>query len=112
MSLKDFTMMRCAMNARIDIPTRKIIAFCEKWEIAELSLFGSVLRDDFRFDSDVDVLVNFMEHADWSLFDWIDMRDELIAIFGRGVDLISKKGLRNPYRRREILRTCEVVYAA
>ena len=100
------------MPARIDIPKDRIKAFCERWKIVELSLFGSVLRDDFGPDSDVDVLVTLAENADRDLYDWVDMQDELAAILGRAAHLTSRKGLRNPFRRQEILRTSEVLYAA
>lgn len=96
---------------RIEVPGDKVEAFCRKWRIAELSLFGSVLRDDFRPDSDVDVLVTFEPDVPWSLYDWIDMMDELSAVLGRQVDLVCREGLRNPFRRHEILTTREVVYA-
>ena len=78
----------------------------------EFSVFGSILRDDFRTDSDVDVLVSFEEDARISLFDLAQMQVELEKIFKRPVDLVEKEGLRNPYRRREILKTAQVVYAA
>jgi predicted nucleotidyltransferase len=97
---------------RIDIPAEKIETFCRRWKINELSLFGSVLRDDFRPDSDIDILVSFAEDADWSLYDWVDMMDELKTILGREVDLVEKEGLRNPFRRRDILNTKQVIYAA
>lgn len=100
------------MSPRIKINQNRINDFCEKWKIAEFSLFGSVLRDDFRPDSDVDVLVSFTEQAHWSLYDWVDMIEELKALFGREVDLVSKGGLRNPFRRHEILAHREVLYAA
>ncbi len=96
----------------IDIPSKEIAEFCRKWKITELALFGSVLREDFGPESDVDVLVSFADDAPWSLFDWVDMIDELKAIFGREVDLVSKTGLRNPFRRHEILRTRVLIYAA
>ena len=80
--------------------------------ITELALFGSVLREDFNQDSDVDVLVTFAENAPWSLWDFVDMQDELKAIFGRDVDIVEKRALRNPFRRHEILSTNEVVYAS
>lgn len=86
--------------------------FCRRWKIAELSLFGSVLRDDFDADSDVDALVTFARDADWSLYDWLDMVGELRGIFRRDVDLLSTQALRNPYRRHEILKTREILYAA
>jgi len=97
---------------KIQFDKEKIHGFCTKWLIAELSIFGSALRDDFKPDSDVDVLITFSDNAHWSLFDWLDMIEELKIIFGRDVDLVSSKGLRNPYRRKEILSTREVIYAA
>ena len=100
------------IQTKIGIPMDKIIAFCQKWKIKEFSLFGSVLRDDFRPDSDVDVLVSFADDASWTLDDRLDMADELKEIFGREVDLINKKGLTNPFRRHSILTTKKVLYAA
>ncbi|MBU1699016.1 MAG: nucleotidyltransferase domain-containing protein [Candidatus Eisenbacteria bacterium] len=99
-------------KTRIDFGDERIRDFARKWRITELALFGSVLRDDFNSSSDVDVLVAFEDHAKWSLFDLIDMRDELQTILGREVDLIEKRSLRNPFRRSEILRTRKVIYAA
>ena len=100
------------MPVQIDIPMDKVVDFCRKWKITEFSLFGSVLRDNFGPDSDVDVLVEFEPGAPWSLWDWIDMIDELKAAFGRDVDLVSKGGLRNPFRRHAILTTREIIHAA
>ena len=103
------------MSAKIPIPREKIAEFCDRWKITELALFGSVLRDDFRPDSDVDVLVTFAHDAHWSLFDMVEMRDELKALFGRGVDLVSRRGIeasRNYIRRKAILSSAEVIHAA
>jgi len=97
---------------RIDIPMESIEAFCRKWKVKEFSLFGSVLRADFRADSDVDVLVDLQPGHGLTLYDWLDMIEELKHIFGRNVDLVAKRGLKNPIRRREILRTAEVIRAA
>lgn len=96
----------------IDVPEEKIAVFCRKWRIKEFALFGSVLRDDFRPDSDIDVLVTFEDDAGWSLWDLVDIQDELKELFGREVDLVEKRALRNPFRKREILSTHEVIYAA
>lgn len=96
----------------IDVSERRIREFSEKWRIVELALFGSVVADDFGPDSDIDVLVVFEPDAGWSLFDLLDMRDELQAILGREIDLVEKAALRNPFRRYEILRTRKVIYAA
>lgn len=100
------------MNRRINVPKEKITEFCRQWKIAEFSLFGSVLRDEFDSNSDVDVLVSFAEDADWDLFDWVNMIEELKAIFQREVDLIEKDAIRNPFRRHAILTQREVIYAA
>ena len=78
----------------------------------ELSLFGSVLREDFNSDSDVDVLVELTPGHGLTFYDWLDMIQELEAILGGRVDLVSKSAIRNPPWRREILRTAEAVYAA
>jgi hypothetical protein len=100
------------VQPKIDIPTAKIEDFCRRWKIAEFSFFGSILREDFSPKSDVDVLISFEPDIPWSLFDWVDMIEELREILGREVDLVEKSGLRNPFRRREILNSRQVIYAA
>ncbi len=97
---------------RITLPQKKIEDFCRKWKISEMAMFGSVLSEDFRPDSDIDVLVSFKSDAEWGLFEFVDMVDELKAIFGRKVDLVEKDSLRNPFRRQAILAANEVIYAA
>lgn len=97
---------------RFTIPRKKIAEFCKRWNITEFSIFGSVLRDDFRSDSDIDVLVSIDPGAHMGLFKIIEMKLELEEIFKRPVDLVEKEGLKNPYRRKEILQTARVVYAA
>jgi len=99
----------------IEVPAEQVREFCGRWKIIEFALFGSVLRDDFRPDSDVDVLVRFQPDAPWSLFDLGDMQAELERIFGRKVDLVEKEAIeqsRNPFRRRHILGNHRVIYAA
>ena len=100
------------MPSRIPIDYDRIGEFCQRWKVTEFSLFGSVLRDDFRADSDVDVLVTFTSDAPWSLLDLVTMRDQLGRIFGREVDLVEEAGLRNPFRRHAILTHREVIFAA
>jgi len=95
---------------RISIPRKRIKDFCQKWEVTEFALFGSVLRDDFGPDSDVDVMVTLSPEAPWSLYEWVDMIDELRTIFGREVDLLERTGLRNPFRKQEILNNMKVIY--
>jgi predicted nucleotidyltransferase len=80
-------------RARIDLPKEKIAEFCKKWKIHEFSFFGSVLTDDFRPDSDIDVLVTFEDDAKHTLFDLIHIEDELKQIFGREVDLLTRRGV-------------------
>ena len=100
------------LTPKIALPVDQIATFCCKWRITELSLFGSVLRDDFRPDSDVDVLVSFAADTHWSLYDWVEMQAELKSMLGREVDLVDKQALSNPFRRHAILITRQVIYAA
>ncbi|HET7229933.1 MAG TPA: nucleotidyltransferase family protein [Longimicrobium sp.] len=95
----------------IDVSRDRIEEFCRKWHVAEFALFGSVLRDDFRPDSDVDVLVTF-EPGVRPTLDWLDMEDELTAAFGRKVDLVEKASIRNPFVRRHVLDHHSVLHAA
>lgn len=97
---------------RIDVPIDRVKDFCRKWKVREFSLFGSVLTDEFRPDSDVDVLVELLPEHGLTLFEWVDMIDELKEMFGREVDLVEKTAIRNPYRRRSILTNHEVIHAA
>lgn len=103
------------MNDRIRIPREQIDTFCQRWQIDELSFFGSVLRNDFTPESDIDVLVHFDSTARHTLFDMVRMQDELQTILGRKVDLVSRRGIeqsRNYIRKKAILESAEVVYAA
>lgn len=102
-------------KGRIRIPRAKLAEFCKRWNISEFAIFGSAVRGDFRSDSDVDVLVSFGPQMQVTLFDMVHMQDELRAIFGRQVDLISKRGVmnsRNYLRRRQILDSAEVIHVA
>lgn len=107
--------MRTIIKRNIDIPKKQIADFCQRWHISELALFGSVLRDDFDPDSDLDILVTFGPEADWSLLDHLRMEQELADLLGRKVELLSKRAVEKSHnwiRRREILNTAEVVYAS
>jgi predicted nucleotidyltransferase len=95
------------------LPKDEIVAFCDRWKITEFALFGSILRDDFRPDSDVDVLVTFAPEAKWGLFKLVEMQQELEAIVGRDVDLIERKAIEHSHnwlRRKEILGTAKTFY--
>jgi hypothetical protein len=100
------------MPSKIDIPKEKIEDFCRRWKIKEMAIFGSALRDDFGPESDIDLLVTFSEEARWSLFDWLEMIEELKKITGRDIDLVDRESIRNPFRRRSILARMEVIYGA
>jgi predicted nucleotidyltransferase len=100
------------MPARIPIDRESLARFCRRWGISEFALFGSVLRDDFGADSDVDVLVTLGPDSHVTLFDMATMHDELRAILGREVHLVSRGAIetsRNPIRRQAILSSAEVL---
>jgi predicted nucleotidyltransferase len=97
---------------KIQIPLKQVEDFCRRWKIKEFALFGSVLREDFHPDSDIDVLVSFEPNGGITFDNRVEMLDELAVIFGREVDMVEKDAIRNPFRRHEILTTKEVVYAA
>ena len=91
----------------------EIAKFCRRWQIRELALFGSALRDDFRPDSDLDIVVAFADEADWGLFDHVQMQQELQALLQRSVDLVSKRALErseNWLLRQEILDTAQMLF--
>ena len=103
------------MSAKIPLDREKIAAFCQRWKITELSLFGSVLRDDFGPESDVDLLVSFAPEAKWSLLDHVAMEAEMAVILGREVDLVTRREVErseNWIRRRAILESAEAFYVA
>ena len=100
---------------RVEVPREAIADFCRRWQVTELCLFGSVLRDDFHPDSDIDVLVRFAPQARHNAFDLMRMEAELAQVFGRKVDLVDRHVLEqspNYIRRRHILESAETVYAA
>lgn len=95
----------------VQIPHAELAETCRRYHVRELAVFGSVLRDDFRDDSDIDVLVEYEPDVAISLYDHFDLGQELERLLGRKVDLVSKKGL-NPIIRDEVLRDSETIYAA
>jgi predicted nucleotidyltransferase len=99
----------------IELPDRLIENFCSRWQITELTLFGSALREDFRPDSDVDILVTFERSARWSLLDMARMEQELQGLLGRKIDLVERRAVElseNYIRRRHILESAEPQYVA
>jgi uncharacterized protein len=102
------------MSVGISYSRRAIADFCRRWKIVELSLFGSVLREDFRPESDVDVLVTFADGAHWSLLDHVAIEGELSRLMGRDVDLVSRRAVersKNWVRKEAILSGAEPIYA-
>jgi predicted nucleotidyltransferase len=102
-------------NSHIPASNEKLAEFCRRWKVAELALFGSALRSDFTPASDVDLLVTFEPEADWSLLDHVAMEEELSAIVGRKVDLVSRRAIERSakwIRRKAILGTAEPLYVA
>ena len=100
---------------RLGITAGDLATFCQRWQVAELSLFGSVLRDDFTPTSDVDILVTYLPAAQRGLFEKMQMQEELEALLHREVDLVSTKAIaqsRNWLRRRNILNSAQVIYVA
>lgn len=97
---------------RIPIPTHAIADFCRRWKITELALFGSVLRDDFHPNSDVDIMVVFEPGTVWDFDEWDMMVQELERMFGRRVDLVQRKLIQNPFIRYHALTNRQVLYAA
>ena len=100
---------------RIGVPLSAIQAFCDRWQVEELALFGSVLRDDFGPDSDIDVLIRFRTERTPGLFGIAGMERELAELLARRVDLVTRAAIedsRNYIRRKAILESARVVYAA
>ncbi|MBE9240650.1 nucleotidyltransferase family protein [Synechocystis salina] len=104
-----------ASKYRTSIDPDKITAFCQQWQINKFALFGSVLRDDFDLDnSDIDVLVSFAPNVPWTILDLVDMEDQLEEIFNRKVDLVERISIeksQNPFRKKAILESYQVIYA-
>ncbi|NUM56950.1 MAG: nucleotidyltransferase domain-containing protein [Candidatus Hydrogenedentes bacterium] len=99
------------MGVQIEIDKEKIAEFCRRHHIVKLSLFGSVTTDDFRDDSDVDVLVEYAEGHVPDFFTLFDQQDELAVLVARKVDLHTPASLSR-YFRDEVLRNAAVQYAA
>jgi len=100
---------------RLRCDAGRLAEFCRRWKITRLEAFGSVLRSDYRPDSDIDILATFADDARWTLLDTVRMRDELAALLGRPVDLVNRRAIehsRNWIRRARILESAEPWYVA
>jgi len=103
------------LQTRLTITPKQLIDFCQRWQIAELALFSSILRDDFRPDSDIDLLVSYQPTAKRGLFEKMHMKAEIESMLHREVDLVSKTAIqqsKNWIHRQNILTTAEVIYVA
>lgn len=103
------------MNGHITIAKDKIETFCREHHICSLALFGSVLREDFRPESDVDILVEFEQGDEPDLFGLVELQEELSKIIGHSVDLVERRAVEkseNYIRRRHILEATETIYVA
>ncbi len=99
----------------LKVNKRRLHSLCRRWRIVKLEVFGSVLRGDFHDESDVDLLVTFAPDVRWSLMQLHEAEQEFSALFGRQVELVPRSGVErsdNYIRRRAILESAEVIYAA
>ena len=102
-------------QTNIALPMAEIEAFCRRWQIVEMALFGSVLGRDFAPDSDVDVLVRYAPGAMHTLREFLAMHDELEHLLGRTVDIVNRESIErspNYIRRRSILEAARTIYVA
>ena len=109
------TLSKTTLYKRMGITSDQLSALCRRWQIAELALFGSILRTDFHAESDIDLLVTYQPTAHRSLFAKMILKEELEDLLHRNVDLVSKKAIeqsRNWIRRQNILNSAEVIYVA
>lgn len=104
------TFLSEVLKGRLETTEFSIVQFCQRWQVQEMALFGSVIRDDFRRNSDVDVLVVLAPELRHDVFDRADMQNELAQLFGRDVDLTEKRLIKNPVSRAEILRSHRIIY--
>ena len=103
------------LSPRIQVDRQRLADFCRQWKVTVVEFFGSVLRDDFRPDSDVDVLVTFAPDGRYSLFDLVHIEEELEKMLGRKVDLVERGAIEqseNYIRRKHILNSAQTVYVA
>ncbi len=101
------------LQKRLGISTEEIARFCQRWNITEIALFGSVLSDRFHADSDIDILIRFAPNARQGLLTIAKIKHELEDSIGREVDIAVKESIENSenwIRRQEILKTAQVIY--
>ena len=97
----------------INLKSEKIEQICQQWQIEELALFGSVLREDFNPNSDIDVLVSFAESAKITFFDLDTIEQQLSKLFNRPVDVVTKRAIEKSHnwiRKKNILDNAQIIY--
>jgi predicted nucleotidyltransferase len=99
-------------RSQIEVDPTLVSEFCRRWDLRELSIFGSAVQGTMHARSDVDVLIELPAGRYPDIDEWDAMRDELAQMFGRTIDLVSKRGIENPFLRHHILTNREVLYAA
>ena len=102
------------MKSLSSLDTKDIAPFCKRWKVREFAVFGSILRDDFKPESDVDVLITFIPTAEWGLFDHVQMRTELESMLDRKVDLVTRRALeqtQNQLLRERIMSSAKVLFS-
>ena len=107
-------MIATLSNLRLPLPMEQIAGFCRRWDIARLEVFGSALREDFRSDSDLDLVATYAPKAQWSLLDRVRMKCELEDLLGREVDLLNRRALEKAGSRERsaaILAQAQTLYA-
>ncbi len=100
------------VHPRLPVTREQLAEFCRRHHIVEFALFGSVTRDDYRPDSDIDVMLAYGPDADQGIQEYLELKEELAAMFGREVDVMTKGPIANPYRRASIEKDLTVIYAA
>lgn len=102
------------MSIQVPVDSERIDRFCGRWDVVDFSLFGSVLTNDYGADSDIDVLLTFGKDAGWSLWDLVEMKSELENLFGRKVDLVTRRSVEQSHnwiRREGILSSAQSIHA-
>lgn len=97
---------------KLEINENKVKEIASSYKILELYIFGSALRQDFNDKSDIDLLIKLSKDSGYSIFELIEIKEKFENLFSRKIDLVELEGLRNPYRKEEILKTAKIIYAA
>ena len=100
------------MTNGITITEKDIEFIVNKYNVKELSIFGSSIRDDFKTTSDIDLLIEFNDSQNISLYDLLDIQEYFEKITKRSIDIVEPAGLSNPYRKEAILKSKEILYVA